>query len=155
MKYPNPNGASASETESRYERGLDILLSLSQEKRDIVSNRLAEVAPDFARLVIEYAFGAILSRDMLDIRMREMLAIAVLTASGNALVPLRAHIVSALELGISREEVIEAIMQVSIYAGFPVVIDALTSCHDLLTCAPDGHCATCPDVDQRTVLGQS
>lgn len=138
----------------RYARGLDILMGLSRQKMDIVTNRLAEVAPDFARMVIEYAFGEIFSRDALDMRSRELVAVAVLTARGDSIAPLRAHVSSALKLGLSRAEIVEAMTQVSIYAGFPVVITALTDCHDLLTAPPDPHCATCPP-DQRTEVGQS
>lgn len=138
----------------RYARGLDILMGLSRQKMDIVTNRLAEVAPDFARMVIEYAFGEIFSRETLDMRSRELIAVAVLTARGDTIAPLRAHVSSALKLGLSRAEVVEAMTQVSIYAGFPVVITALTECHDLLTAPPDPNCATCP-TDQRTEVGQS
>lgn len=146
--------AAAGGHNDRYASGLDILMGLSRQKMDIVTNRLAEVAPDFARMVIEYAFGTIFARDALDMRSRELIAIAVLTARGDSIVPLRAHVSSALKLGITRAEIVEAMMQVSIYAGFPVVITALTECHDLLTAPPDPNCATCPP-DQRTEVGQS
>lgn len=137
----------------RYGRGLEILLGLSRQKMDIVTNRLAEVAPDFARMVIEYAFGEIFARDALDMRSRELIAVAVLTARGDSIVPLRAHVASALKLGIPRAEIVEAMTQVSIYAGFPVVITALTECHDLLTAPADPNCASCPPL-QPTELGQ-
>jgi 4-carboxymuconolactone decarboxylase len=128
---------------------------MSSEKMDLVTNRLAEVAPDFARLVIEYAFGTIFSRDVLDMRSRELIAISVLTARGDSIAPLRAHISSALKFGISQAEVVESMMQVSIYSGFPVVINALTACHDLLTKADDPNCMACPDPVQSTEVGHS
>lgn len=155
MRNELPNGISPSDNGSRYRRGLDILLGLSREKMDIVSNRLAEVAPDFARLVIEYAFGELFAREGLDMRSRELIAIAVLTARGDSLPPLRAHIASALKVGATGEQVIEAMMQVSIYSGFPVVIQALTGCHDLLTDAADPLCLGCPGSVQGEGLGQS
>ena len=73
--------AALSENEDRFERGLKVLFDMSSEKMDLVTNRLAEVAPDFARLVIEYAFGAIFARDVLDMRTRELIAVSVLTAA--------------------------------------------------------------------------
>lgn len=147
--------ASVPGPEDRFERGVEILFKMSPDKSDIVTNRLAEVAPDFARLVIEYAFGAIFSRSVLDMRSRELVAISVLTARGDSILPLRAHVTSALNFGISREEVVEAMMQVSIYSGFPIVIEALTACHDLLTMPEDPNCAACPDPIQRTEVGHS
>ena len=145
--------AAPSEKEDRFERGLDVLFGMSSEKMDLVTNRLAEVAPDFARLVIEYAFGAIFSRSVLDMRSRELIAVAILTARGDLVKPLRAHVTSALKFGTTRAEVVEAMMQVSIYSGFPVVINALTACHDLLTNPDDPNCVTCPEPIQRTEVG--
>lgn len=147
--------AALSENEDRFERGLKVLFDMSSEKMDLVTNRLAEVAPDFARLVIEYAFGAIFARDVLDMRSRELIAISVLTARGDSIAPLRAHISSALKFGISQAEVVESMMQASIYSGFPVVINALTACHDLLTMAEDPDCIACPDPVQSTEVGHS
>jgi|CXWL01.1.fsa_nt_gi 4-carboxymuconolactone decarboxylase len=147
--------AALSENEDRFERGLKVLFDMSSEKMDLVTNRLAEVAPDFARLVIEYAFGAIFARDVLDMRTRELIAVSVLTARGDSITPLRAHIASALKFGISQAEVVESMMQVSIYSGFPVVINALTACHDLLTMAEDPNCIACPDPVQSTEVGHS
>lgn len=147
--------AALAESEDRFERGLDVLFGMSSEKMDLVTNRLAEVAPDFARLVIEYAFGTIFAREVLDMRSRELIAVSVLTARGDSIAPLRAHITSALKFGISRAEVVESMIQVSIYSGFPVVINALTACHDLLTMIEDPNCASCPDPIQQTDVGHS
>ncbi len=140
-------------SDDRYRRGIEILLHMSPEKMDLVTNRLAEVAPDFARMVVEYAFGDIFSRDGLDLRARELIAIAVLAARGDATAQLRAHVASATKLGVARAEIVEALMQVSIYSGFPVVINALSVCHDLLTEPVD--CAKCPDPAQPADVGQS
>ncbi len=142
------------DSDDRFRRGLDILFGMSSKKTDILTSRLAEVAPDFARLTIEFAFGAIFTRDVLDLRARELIAVSVLTARGDATAALRAHVASALNFGISQAEVVETMMQVSIYAGFPVVINALTECHDLLTSAADSECASCPDPVQRAEVGQ-
>jgi 4-carboxymuconolactone decarboxylase len=94
---------------------------------------VAEVAPDFARMVIEFAFGDLYSRKSLDLKSRELIAIAALAVSGNAGPQLRVHVESAERVGISRAEVVEALMQVSLYAGFPAALNALAECHDLLT----------------------
>lgn len=153
-RYPRP-GAIRPESGCRYARGLETLLTMSQEKMELVTDRLAEVAPDFARLVVEFAFGDLFSRPALDMHARELVAIAVLTARGDSIAPLRAHISSALKIGVSREQIVEAMMQVSIYSGIPVVINALTACHDLLTKATDPDCEVCPAPRQPTDVGHS
>jgi len=119
---------------NRYRRGLDVAERLAADKlAHFVKSGVAEVAPDFARMVIEFAFGDIYSRDALDLRSRELIAIAVLAASGNAGPQLRVHVESAASAGITKPEIIEALMQIALYAGFPAALNALADCHDLLT----------------------
>ena len=84
-------------------------------------------------MVIEFAFGDIYSRSALDLRSRELVAIAALAASGKAGPQLRVHVESAESVGISKAEIIEVLMQISLYAGFPAALNALSDCHDLLT----------------------
>jgi 4-carboxymuconolactone decarboxylase len=118
----------------RYRRGLDVAEQLAADKlAHFVKGGVAEVAPDFARMVIEFAFGDIYSRSALDLRSRELVAIAALAASGKAGPQLRVHVESAESVGISKAEIIEVLMQISLYAGFPAALNALSDCHDLLT----------------------
>jgi len=124
----------------RYRRGIDIAEQLANDKlAHFVKSGVAEVAPDFARMVIEFAFGDIYARDALDLRSRELIAIAVLAASGNAGPQLRVHVESAASVGISKAEIVEILMQIALYAGFPTALNALADCHDLLT---DDNCLT-------------
>ena len=121
----------------RYRRGIDVAEQLAADKLEhFVKSGVAEVAPDFARMVIEFAFGDIYARDGLDLRSRELIAIAVLAASGKAGPQLRVHVESAASAGITRAEVIEVLMQIALYAGFPAALNSLSDCHDLLTDNP-------------------
>ena len=118
----------------RYHRGIDIAEQLAADKIEhFVKSGIAEVAPDFARMVIEFAFGDLYSRDALDLRSRELIAIAALAASGNAGPQLRVHVESAPAVGITKAEIVEILMQIALYAGFPAALNALADCHDLLT----------------------
>lgn len=118
----------------RYRRGIDIAEQLAADKTaHFVKSGVAEVAPDFARMVIEFAFGDIYSRDALDLRSRELVAIAALACTGKAGPQLRIHVESAGSVGITRAEIVEVLMQVALYAGFPTALNALADCHDLLT----------------------
>ena len=118
----------------RYRRGIDIAEQLAADKTaHFVKSGVAEVAPDFARMVIEFAFGDIYSRDALDLRSRELVAIAALAALGNARPQLRIHVESAASVGITKSEITEVLMQVALYAGFPAALNGLADCHDLLT----------------------
>lgn len=118
----------------RYLRGIEIAEQLAADKvTHFVESGVAEVAPDFARMTIEFAFGDLYARDALDLRSRELIAIAVLAASGRAGPQLRIHIQSAASSGIKKAEIVETLMQTALYAGFPAALNALADCHDLLT----------------------
>jgi Uncharacterized homolog of gamma-carboxymuconolactone decarboxylase subunit len=58
--------------------------------------------------------------------------IGALTALGNGPRQLRAHINGALNLGISREEVVEVIVQMALYGGFQCAQNALLLAAELL-----------------------
>lgn len=117
--------------DDRYRRGVEILQLLSANRLEPVANKVAEVAPDFARMTIEFPFGDLYSRGALDLRSREVAAIAALASLG-AIPQLRVHVAAALHLGCAREEVVEILMQTAVYAGFPAALNALAECHDLL-----------------------
>lgn len=117
--------------DDRYRRGIDVLQRLSGETIEQVTNKVAEIAPDFARMTIEFPFGDLYSRGVLDLRTREAAAISSLAALGR-MPQLRVHVGAALNLGMTREEIVELLMQISIYAGFPPALNALAECHDLL-----------------------
>jgi 4-carboxymuconolactone decarboxylase len=98
---------------------------------------LADIAPDFARYVIEFPFGDIYSRSGLDLRSREVATIAALTALGNAAPQLKVHIEAGLNVGLSRDEIVEVIMQMSVYAGFPAAVNGLFTAKEVFAVHPD------------------
>ena len=86
---------------------------------------LADIAPDFATYVFEFPFGDIYSRPGLDLRSREIATIAALAAMGNATPQLKVHIEAGLNVGLSREEIVEVLIQMAVYAGFPAALNGL------------------------------
>ena len=86
---------------------------------------LQDICPDMARLVIEFPYGDIYSRPGLDLKVRELITIASLTTLGNAPSQLKAHIHNALNAGCTQQEIIEVMMQMSVYAGFPSALNGL------------------------------
>ena len=91
----------------------------------------AKLAPDFYRYVAETAFGMIWSRPGLALRDRSLVTVAQLAALGKT-DELRAHLVGATNLGISREELVEVLMQTAVYAGVPAANDALKVAAEVL-----------------------
>jgi 4-carboxymuconolactone decarboxylase len=120
-------------TESRLDRGKRILSAINGGAGDALAASLADTAPDFARLLYEFPFGDIYSRPGLDLRSREIATIAALVTLGNAPAQLRAHIVGGLNVGLSRDEIVEILMQMAVYAGFPAALNGLFAAKDVFT----------------------
>lgn len=118
-------------TENRYERGLAKLHEIDGEAGARVVQSLQDIAPDFARYLIEFPFGDIYSRPGLDLRSREIAVVAALTAMGNATPQLKVHIHAALNVGVTREEIVETIMQMAVYSGFPAALNGLMAAKEV------------------------
>jgi 4-carboxymuconolactone decarboxylase len=93
---------------------------------------LQQVAPDLARYTIEYPFGDVYSRPGLDLKSREIATVAALTAMGNAAPQLKVHIHAALNVGCTVTEVMEIIIQMSVYAGFPAALNGAFAAEEVL-----------------------
>lgn len=128
-------------TPNRYEQGLAKLQEIDGEAGINVINSLRNIAPDFARYLIEFSFGDIYSRPGLDLRSREIAVVAALTALGNAAPQLKVHIQGALNVGVTQEEVIEVIMQMAVYAGFPAALNGLSAAKEVFSARPNAHAA--------------
>lgn len=112
-------------TDERYARGLDKLREIDGAAGERVIAALADIAPEFARYLIEFPFGDIYSRPQLDLKSREIAVVAALTALGNATPQLKVHLHGALNVGCTREEIVEVLMQMAVYAGFPAALNGL------------------------------
>lgn len=113
------------DSKDRYQRGWERLQEVDGHAGESVIDALKDIAPDFGRYIIEFAFGDVYSRVGLDLRSREIAAVSVLAGLGHAIPQLRVHINGALNVGVSRTEVVEIIMQVGLYGGFPAALNAL------------------------------
>lgn len=121
----------------RYERGLKTLQHLSGEAEPSVVTSLADIAPDLGRFIAEFAYGDVLTRPELELRDRELVTVGALAALGNAAPQLRFHINGALNAGCTRGEVIEALIQIAVYAGFPAAINAVEAAREVFAARDD------------------
>ena len=120
---------SGSSPPTRYERGL-------KKMSEVYGVAVGEfVAPlrDLGRYMVEFPYGDIYSRGGLALREREIATIAMLTALGGREPQLRVHIASALNAGLTADELEEIIIQTIIFAGFPTAINALNLLHESLS----------------------
>ena len=117
--------------ESRLARGQRMLAAIDGSAGEHVVASLADIAPDFARYLLEFPFGDIYARPGLDLRSREIATIAALTALGHAQPQLKVHVAAGLNVGLSEEEIVETIMQMAVYAGFPAALNGLFSAREV------------------------
>jgi 4-carboxymuconolactone decarboxylase len=113
--------------DDRYRRGLEKLAEIDGKQGERIVASLQDIAPDFARYVVEFPFGDIYNRPGLDLRTREITTVAALTAMGTAPAQLKLHIQGALNVGCTRTEITEVIMQMAVFAGFPSALNGLAA----------------------------
>lgn len=115
----------------RFNTGLKKLEEIDGEAGKRVIDSLASISPDLARYTIEFPFGDIYQRPQLDLKSREIATVAALTALGHCQPQLNVHINGALNVGCTPEEVIEVIMQMAVYAGFPAALNGMFVAKDV------------------------
>lgn len=118
-------------TETRCERGHRQLARIDGAGGQAVVDALADIAPDFATYLLEFPFGDIYSREGLALRDREIATIAALAAMGNAQPQLKVHIQAGLNVGLTRDEIVEILMQMAVYAGFPAALNGLFAAREV------------------------
>ena len=107
------------------EKGPEMLLQLlGKERAEEVRSAWNRLSPDFANFVTHFLAGQVWSRPILDLKTRSLITVAALTALGrpNAL---RLNIEMALNNGATREEILETLLQMAPYAGFPACWEGL------------------------------
>ncbi len=117
----------------RYQQGLRKLAEIDGRAGEQVIESLKEIAPDLARYIIEFPFGDIYSRPGLDLKSREIATVAALTAMGNAQPQLKVHIHGALNVGCTRAEIVEIMIQMAVYAGFPAALNGIFAAKEVFT----------------------
>jgi 4-carboxymuconolactone decarboxylase len=92
---------------------------------------IREISPEFAKVNVEFPFGELYSRNVLDDKTRELCTIAALTVQGFALPELKVHTTGALNSGATREEILEVVTQMIAYCGFPASTNALKAVQEV------------------------
>jgi 4-carboxymuconolactone decarboxylase len=126
-----PIEPSAGDGSTRRQAGLETLDRLSGGDVQAYFDGFAAGSPDLAQLSIEFAFGEMLARDGLDQKAKLFAIISMLAASGNRAAALRLHLAGALAHGVTREEIIEVLIQLSVYRGFPAALNAFAVAKDI------------------------
>jgi 4-carboxymuconolactone decarboxylase len=105
----------------RTKRGFEIIKKMGFPQDKMMKQK--ETYPDLYDLTVGHLFGDIWSRPHLSLRDRELITIASIVAQGR--LGALSHFRSAANSGISKEELMELIIQVGAYAGWPVMTPAI------------------------------
>nr|WP_228124530.1 carboxymuconolactone decarboxylase family protein [Glaciimonas soli] len=127
--------------QNRYERGVQRLKEVDDIAGENVITSLSDISPDLGRYIIEFGFGDIYSRSGLSLQQRELATIAALTAMGTAQPQLKVHLHAGLNVGLSRTEITETILQMALYAGFPAALNAMFAAKEIFA-----------EVDKREIV---
>ena len=114
-------------SETRFEKGMQVMREHLGPKADEYIRAIQEVAPLFAKVNAEFAFGDLYgdASNPLDQKTRELCTIAALTVQGFSLPQLKLHIRCALNCGASQAEIVAVITQMLAYCGFPAATNAI------------------------------
>ncbi|QEO59620.1 carboxymuconolactone decarboxylase family protein [Francisella marina] len=89
---------------------------------------LSKIAPDFSKLTFDFAFESIFARDTeMSMLTKELITIAVCCAIGDCQAQVQSHLEAAINLGASKDMIVETLLLVTPFAGFPRVANSLLS----------------------------
>lgn len=112
------------ESNKRYQSGLDAMEALfSEEVRNGMAG-MKNISPDFWEMIVSFGFGDLYSRNTLSHAQREVITLTALIAQG-AFDQLKVHLQAALNVGLTKEEIIEIIIHCAGYVGFPKAVQAM------------------------------
>jgi len=110
-------------------RGEELLRKIDGDAvADHLLERYERLAPDFTRYLVEFAFGEIYAREG-DLKQRELVAISSLATMGGCDAQLETHVHGAFNVGLTQAEVVEAVMTLIPYIGFPKALNAMSIVH--------------------------
>jgi 4-carboxymuconolactone decarboxylase len=104
---------------SRHRQGMTVRREvLGDAHVDRAVDGTDEITADFQDLITRYAWGDVWSRPGLDRRTRSCITLAMLAALHHD-DELAMHVRAAVRNGVSRDEIVEVLLQVALYAGVP------------------------------------
>lgn len=116
--------------DERRRRGAACLVALLQEDEASYTSRFTAIAPAIGEWIIDFEFGDIFARPALGAHEKQLAIITMLATVGNRTDRLNRHIRGSLAAGLSKEQVIEALIQLSVYAGFPAALNAFAAARE-------------------------
>jgi 4-carboxymuconolactone decarboxylase len=110
--------------EQRFAHGLEVLGKVDGEAGQRVVDSLADIHPELGHQIVSWAFGEIYDRPGLAPRDRQLVTLGMLTALGGCEAQLDVHVNAALNVGLTPEQIVEALLHSAVYCGMPRALNA-------------------------------
>jgi 4-carboxymuconolactone decarboxylase len=118
---------------SKHEQGMQRIKEVLGHDAEQIIKNFEKVSPDFAKYIVEFAYGELYSRNGLTDKHRELAAVASMIGQGNTGFPLKTHLKGMLNVGWTQNEILELIIFLISFVGFPPAVDAIKMAHELFT----------------------
>ncbi|MET8447573.1 carboxymuconolactone decarboxylase family protein [Streptomyces sp. NPDC005209] len=110
--------------DERFAHGLEVLKKVDGEAGQRVVDSLADISPELGHQIVAWAFGDIYDRSGLAPRDRQLVTLGMLTALGGCEAQLDVHVNAALNVGLTAEQIVEALLHSAVYCGIPKALNA-------------------------------
>ncbi|MEU4087676.1 carboxymuconolactone decarboxylase family protein [Streptomyces aureus] len=117
------NGESTTR-EERFGHGMKVLDEVDGEAGRRVLAALGDISPELGHQIVAWGFGDIYDRPGLAPRDRQLVTLGMLTALGGCEPQLEVHVNASLNVGLSPEQIVEALLHSAVYCGMPKAINA-------------------------------
>lgn len=117
--------------EERLRLGREMLETLRPGMAEQVRGRFNGPSQDFGDLVTEFVFGEIWQRPGLDMRTKEIAVLSALIAT-RLTHELTVHLPIAVNLGLTRAEILDLVNHLALYIGFPAAAESMQVIRDVL-----------------------
>lgn len=125
--------ANKSTQSDRLKLGEQELSKLDSSQVERLKSAYNDISPELVKFTLEYGYADIFSRDNLSEKYRQIATISALTALGTAHPQLKFHINAGLNIGLTKTEIKEIMLLMTIYSGFPTAINGTNALKEILT----------------------
>lgn len=123
--------SASAQPDARRRKGEETLAAITGAEGRKVVDSLKRISPELGDWIVDFAYGDVFSRPGVSLRTRELATISALTAMGNAQPQLKVHIEGALNVGCEPAEIVEIIIQMAVYAGFPSALNGIAAAREV------------------------
>lgn len=108
--------------DERMKRGFALIDKMGWPQSRMLKQK--EIYPDIYNLTVGHLFGDIWTRPHLSLRDRELITMAAIIAQGRPM-GVQTHFASAIKNGFTKEQIMELIIHVGAYSGWPVITHSI------------------------------